>query len=350
MKLSVKNSIITVAALLLPVFVFAIPAIPHQFYGTVDFKNGPAVDGLLIEAKVDNITIGSSVTEDGKYGYSPNLFFASDLQNTNAGKIIEFYVSGINSGETYIFNNGASNNLNLSVEGVIGTIEETDESKTIEDEVVVVGPESPMNVKLGDSLNINISSEESTNAEIAKIEKLESNFFTGATAIIAGNNLLNAFEIDITGDDLTISVSITYDDSNIDEDTVKPYRFNGTSWVEITEFNINKTTNTITFAVSSAQTPYVIFGVPLASEGGGDDEGGGGGGGGGYIPPVSTSGLSEAARAVDANNDDKIDVFDFNILMINWGSTAVDNLADFDNNNKVDIFDFNLLMIHWVNL
>ncbi len=75
-----------------------------------------------------------------------------------------------------------------------------------------------------------------------------------------------------------------------------------------------------------------------------------GGGGGYYNPPVFTSGLSEAAQSVDANKDGKVDVLDFNILMVNWGSTVAGNIADFDNNNKVDIFDFNLLMIHWVNL
>jgi hypothetical protein len=33
--------------------------------------------------------------------------------------------------------------------------------------------------------------------------------------------------------------------------------------------------------------------------------------------------------------------------MINWGKTGVGNVADFDGNGKVDIFDFNLLMINW---
>ncbi|XOB40881.1 MAG: hypothetical protein ACKKMW_02330 [Candidatus Nealsonbacteria bacterium] len=74
------------------------------------------------------------------------------------------------------------------------------------------------------------------------------------------------------------------------------------------------------------------------------------GGSGYYTPPVFTSKLSEAAQAVDANKDDKIDVLDFNVLMINWGSTTAGNIADFDSDGKVDIFDFNLLMIHWVNL
>ncbi|XOB40840.1 MAG: hypothetical protein ACKKMW_02120 [Candidatus Nealsonbacteria bacterium] len=75
-----------------------------------------------------------------------------------------------------------------------------------------------------------------------------------------------------------------------------------------------------------------------------------GGGGSTYTPPVSTSKLSEDAQAVDTNNDDKIDVLDFNTLMVNWGSTSTNNIADFNSDGKVDIFDFNLLMIHWVNL
>jgi hypothetical protein len=78
--------------------------------------------------------------------------------------------------------------------------------------------------------------------------------------------------------------------------------------------------------------------------------GGGGGGGGGTVStattvPVTT--LGPAAQKVDANKDNKIDVFDFNALMIHWGETNLNNIADFNKDNKVDIFDFNLLMIHW---
>lgn len=77
---------------------------------------------------------------------------------------------------------------------------------------------------------------------------------------------------------------------------------------------------------------------------------GGGGGGGSYTPPTSTTPptpLSEAAQVVDTNEDDKIDILDFNSLVINWGSTEIDNIADFDSNGTVDIFDFNLLMTYW---
>ncbi len=56
--------------------------------------------------------------------------------------------------------------------------------------------------------------------------------------------------------------------------------------------------------------------------------------------------LSEAQRA-DVNKDNKVDIFDFNILMVNWGLTIAGNIADINNNGRVDIFDFNLLMTYW---
>jgi hypothetical protein len=74
--------------------------------------------------------------------------------------------------------------------------------------------------------------------------------------------------------------------------------------------------------------------------------GGGGGGGGSYIPPTSSP-LSAEAQKVDTNKDNKIDVLDFNALMVNWGNIASNNIADFNADNKVDIFDFNYLMIYW---
>lgn len=89
--------------------------------------------------------------------------------------------------------------------------------------------------------------------------------------------------------------------------------------------------------------------TPTGGGGGGSTSGGGGGGGGGGVttPSTPTSPLSETAQKVDANKDGKIDVLDFNTLMVNWGSASVGNAADFNGDGKVDVFDFNLLMINW---
>jgi len=200
--------------LLLPVFGFAqSPGIPHKFYGTVVFSEGATADGLMVEAKVDGAVIGTSATNDGKYGYLPDLLFATDSNSTNAGKTVEFYVSGIRANETAVFVNGRSTNLNLTVSGVAETPEPEPEP---EPAPVSGGP---------------------------------------------------------TG---------------------------GGSWY---------TSSSVT------QSPSVS--------------------------------LSQEAQAVDSNDDNKIDVLDFNLLMVNWGGDEINNVADFNNDNKVDVLDFNLVMVHW---
>lgn len=76
--------------------------------------------------------------------------------------------------------------------------------------------------------------------------------------------------------------------------------------------------------------------------------GGGGGGGGGITPTPTTPGpLGPEAAKVDANKDNKIDVLDFNTLMVNWEITGAGNPADFNGDGTVDILDFNLLMVYW---
>ncbi|MFH1694623.1 MAG: immunoglobulin-like domain-containing protein [Patescibacteria group bacterium] len=67
----------------------------------------------------------------------------------------------------------------------------------------------------------------------------------------------------------------------------------------------------------------------------------GGGGGGSSNTSSSNSGKG------DVNGDSKVDVLDFNALMIQWGKTGSNNSADFNNDGVVDILDFNYLMINW---
>ncbi len=72
-----------------------------------------------------------------------------------------------------------------------------------------------------------------------------------------------------------------------------------------------------------------------------------GGGGGDTTTTTTTTTTTKPSSKIDTNQDGKIDIFDFNSLMINWGKKEGNNIADFDNNGQVDIFDFNLLMINW---
>ncbi|MEK7673759.1 MAG: chitobiase/beta-hexosaminidase C-terminal domain-containing protein [Patescibacteria group bacterium] len=81
---------------------------------------------------------------------------------------------------------------------------------------------------------------------------------------------------------------------------------------------------------------------------------GGGGGGGYYIysptPVATTTQTSSSATtslSTDINKDSKIDILDFNLLMVNWGNINSGNVADVNKDNKVDLLDFNMLMVYW---
>lgn len=79
---------------------------------------------------------------------------------------------------------------------------------------------------------------------------------------------------------------------------------------------------------------YVIN-PPAPAPSGGSSSGGGGG-------------ITTTSTTADPNGDGKVDIFDFNILMIHWGTVpSGGSSADFNSDGVIDIFDFNLLMINW---
>jgi len=281
------------AILVLPVFVLAYPGVPNQFYGTVSFGNDkqPAPDGTLVEAKIDGKIVATCPVKDGKYGYNPILCFVTDPENNRQGKTIHFFINGLDTNVTFTFENGASKRLDFSLQDVeAGTIEKSEDG-VITSTTVVVVPETPTEIKMGDSLTVSLESSSSTNAVVEKVEKLKSDFFTGATAVISGKNLLNAYEIKVSaGDNVDIKVTMKYDDTGIDEDSIAPYKFDGTSWVAIEPFTLDKSANTVTFNISSAHTPYAVFGSPV-STGGGTTGGGGTAGGGGTTVNDTTAPL-----------------------------------------------------------
>lgn len=51
----------------------------------------------------------------------------------------------------------------------------------------------------------------------------------------------------------------------------------------------------------------------------------------------------------DANHDKKVDLFDYNILVSDYGRTDLSR-ADFNQSGKVDLFDYNLLVAHYGNV
>jgi hypothetical protein len=57
-----------------------------------------------------------------------------------------------------------------------------------------------------------------------------------------------------------------------------------------------------------------------------------------------SSGTTPTPKTGDLNNDNKVDIFDYNIIVGNFGKTGSGIAGDIDANGKVDIFDYNLLV------
>lgn len=77
--------------------VYAIPTLPHAFYGDVEINDSPAPDGTQVSAVVDVgdiVSVQNPVsTVGGKYGVnSPYLLVQGNIQS---GAIVTFYVNGI---------------------------------------------------------------------------------------------------------------------------------------------------------------------------------------------------------------------------------------------------------------
>jgi len=110
-----KIYLIIVGLLLIPSVVFAIPGLPHQFYGTVTVNGSPAENGTKVEVKIGSAVIVSKITADGKYGYTPNVVMITDPDGNRAGQTIAFFVEGVDTGKTAVFSGGTLTKLDLSV-------------------------------------------------------------------------------------------------------------------------------------------------------------------------------------------------------------------------------------------
>ena len=110
--------VLSLAMLIFVSPVYAIPNLPHAFYGDVEINGVKAPDGSLVSAVVSGgniVAVQNPVsTLGGSYGVSSlKLLVQGDISN---GAMINFYVNGIDTGitETYEHGGGATR-VDLSV-------------------------------------------------------------------------------------------------------------------------------------------------------------------------------------------------------------------------------------------
>ena len=65
--------------------------------------------------------------------------------------------------------------------------------------------------------------------------------------------------------------------------------------------------------------------------------------------PVASASPSPIAsvKTGDIDGNGKVDIFDYNVLLTNFGKTGTNLQGDFDKNGKVDIFDYNTLITNF---
>ena len=97
----------------------------------------------------------------------------------------------------------------------------------------------------------------------------------------------------ITSFDKPITLTFFYSDadiSGIDESTLVPYRWNGSSWSALTSYTVDTVVNKVTVSTQQFSTFSLLGTAPAQqqSSSNGSSGGGGGGGGGGIIAPVTS--------------------------------------------------------------
>ncbi len=88
----------------------------------------------------------------------------------------------------------------------------------------------------------------------------------------------------------------------------------------------------------SATSALVTIDTTAPSTGG---SGGGGGGGGSVITTQNNTSVIG-----DINGDGKVNILDFNALLVQWGKTGTNLSADLNHDDVVNILDFNMFIIH----
>jgi len=111
--------LVILTLLLCTVPAYAIPPVPHAFYGTLTIVGSPAPVGTVVTAKVGGVLYGTiTTTVEGQYGSSDpledRLLVAPGEGDIETGDTIYFYADGSVAGQTYAFDPGEVTELNLT--------------------------------------------------------------------------------------------------------------------------------------------------------------------------------------------------------------------------------------------
>lgn len=94
-------------------------SIPHAFYGTASFSDGPITDGTVITAKLNGNSVDTAIVKNGKYGYgspdTPDTLVVTD--DEGQGGIITFHIGDIAADQEIVFQSEEVTKLDLIFSG-----------------------------------------------------------------------------------------------------------------------------------------------------------------------------------------------------------------------------------------
>ncbi len=99
--------------------VYAVPALPHAFYGSVSINGSPAPPGTSVEARGTGVMTGiqdnpTVTTVTGVYGssnpFQSRLIVQGEIEE---GATITFYVNGVSTGQTAEWHSGQTSEINI---------------------------------------------------------------------------------------------------------------------------------------------------------------------------------------------------------------------------------------------
>ncbi len=367
MRKSIRALVISAALLALPIAALAqVPQLPHIFYGNLTINNAPAPVGTVLIASVNGVEKGRVTTAvAGQYGgpgaYDQKLLVQGDDLQT--GDTIHFSVSGIEAPQIAQFESGMVEQLNLSFAINQVEVSSTNLTSLLDNGTLAVSGAAGSATSVNTTQQVVVSIAVSGGTSVVVLPQ-------GTTITRAGGGTFDANNL--TASSTAVS-SLSGLGSGVVADGALQWGLVGTelqfsSPISITIFvgasfngqTLNVTRSTTgssgwtSDGITSPATCVVgagacTFGATRASyflashtvSTPAPSGGGGGGGGGGGIS------VTPASQKVDMNKDGKVDLLDFNTLMVHWGNTGASDTADFNSDGKVDVLDFNLLMVYW---
>jgi len=277
--------------------VYAIPALPHAFHGTVTINSESAPVGTEVSATGTGVSTNIdqnpvTTTVSGQYGTGGlYLLVQGDIAD---GTTITFYVNGVSTGQTATWHSDVTTELDLDLASDVTAqkIETVPAGQT--DYVIDFSAEAGTTITVDTIGEVTIT-----------VQKYASNPHPGVTLPA---DMLAIF-IDISLDNHAavawpMYVEYTYTDAEIaglTESSLVMYYYKAGAWHECSDTGVNTATNTIWANMLSDELSGspIVFGEAVAPAPVVD---GGGGGGGAEITRVSLTGLTATpSLRVDPN-------------------------------------------------